>query len=92
MSGMDFKNLVEIGVLVAYAIAILYKLASVESSLKHLISTNSARLDLSIAKGAGQRGILERDIQELRNAIAELSQSQKELQSQVFGRDYPYRQ
>ncbi|WP_414530973.1 hypothetical protein [Nodularia chucula] len=91
MTGMDFKNLVEIAILVAYAIAIIYKLASVESTLKHLIATNSSRLDLSIANEVGKLGVLERDIQNLKNAIAELSQSQKELQSQVFGREYPYR-
>ncbi|WP_414529113.1 hypothetical protein [Nodularia chucula] len=56
-----------------------------------MIATNSSRLDLSIANELGKRAILERDIENLRNVIAELSQSQKELQSQVFGRDYPYR-
>ncbi len=91
MSGWDVKNFFEIAILIFYAVASLYKLASVESSLKHLIATNSSRLDLSIANELGKRAILERDIENLRNVIAELSQSQKELQSQVFGRDYPYR-
>lgn len=92
MSGMDFKNLVEIAILVTYAIAILYKFTSVESKLRGLIDTNLSKLDVSIAKELGKREMMERDIENLRSAIAELAQSQKELHAHVFGRDYPYRQ
>ncbi|MDB9374310.1 hypothetical protein [Nodularia sphaerocarpa] len=95
MDGLDFKNLVEIVILISYAIAILYKLATVESSLKHRINNIAARIDLSITQENGKRAIIEKDFENLRYEVSEklthLLQSQKELQGVIFGRDYTQR-
>ena len=95
MSGLDVKNLAEIGVLVFYAIAILYKLASVESELKQKMSQNASRLDLLLNSESGKRAMLEQDIANLRyecnEKLTAVSQSQRELQGVVYGRDYTQR-
>jgi uncharacterized membrane protein YfbV (UPF0208 family) len=87
----EVKNFAEIIILVTYAIAILWKMATVESQLKHAISSNRAKLDLTLAQENGKRSILERDIQgcqrdiencryEVSKKLAEISQMQRDIQ------------
>lgn len=97
----EIKNLAEVVFLGAYAIGILWKMATVESQLRHAINSNRAKIDLTLAQECGKRSILERDIQtcgrdiencryEVSSKLAEISQMQRDIQCSLRG-DYNVR-
>jgi hypothetical protein len=87
MSGWDLKNLAEIVILVTYGIAIVSKVLSVESSLRHRIMSNSNRIDLAIKDESAKIAVLQQNSASLKAEMNErlsiISQAIRDLQNRM---------